>query len=667
MKKTLRITLILLLVVLTGSATAHVRMLIRNTNWYYSRHHCFIGIPWREAAGETGMGRGATELRVGGGDVTFVHEDIHGIWPPIAYQCPKRLPGGPEVALDLTFKWIYVADGLCWSHGCKTYAQTFIAEGMELVSVRCFVASPPRPINVTLHQGGPDGPQIGSTKQFDAGTAAWGLVFWQAGEAPTIPGKQYTIVLESADGSLWNPYFHSKGNCYDDGIAYFEGIPQPDTDMCLLISNPGDGYIRHITTPNDPRDTNQWSGVPNGQRFIARARNLIFASAEMLCGGPDDKKETCYLVIRKDEPVGEQIGHRMRLAHMPGNERSIKHRGIPYGPRSIDLEIGKTYYAVVEYKDGSQPNNWKVRARFYGEQAPGSHPTIASVWTKRIFPRKPGGKVLGTVEEMNEEGGAAIGGLDPDTVYQFRIIAESPQAYNYYSPWYLVRTRAENGTLDKVEPMQHFGVFDPYFLPVADAPLGVAPGRPARAKGKEVKIENPGFENGVKGWKIAENLKPNTTRTVQDIKAYQGSNMFGWLRELKGEPDHELYKKDWITQKVKVIPDKWYQLSVMYITAEPDWTARKYVDETWGFPFFQNRCRDRIALAVDASGGEYFESANVTQWYSSEGKWMLITKDFQAKSDEITIGAAFYQRGEREWDAAYIDDFKMVELDKAPY
>ena len=142
--------------------------------------------------------------------------------------------------------------------------------------------------------------------------------------------------------------------------------------------------------------------------------------------------------------------------------------------------------------------------------------------------------------------------------------------------------------------------------------------------------------------------------------------MFGWLHVLEGRPDHERYKKDIISQKVPVTPGKWYQLSVWAVTAEPDWTKKQYLQETWSFPFFQNRCRDRIALAVNPEGGDEFEGANVTQWYSTEGAWMLLTKCFQAKSNTVAIGAAFYQRGQRKWDAAFLDDFQLVELNKAP-
>lgn len=667
---------------LTAAAQAHVRLLIRNTNWYYTRHHCYIGIPGTQISGGTGMGRGATELRVGGGDVTFAHQDIMGIWPPIAYHCPARLPGGPEVALDLTFGWVYVADGLCWTSGCVTYAQTFVAEGPEMVSVRSYVASPPKPIAVSLHEGGPEGPQVGGTKRFEAGTANWGLVFWQPGEAPTVAGKRYTIVLRSEDGSAWNPFVHSKGNCYDAGHAWFDGLPQPDTDLCLLISNPNDGYIRHLPVPNDPRDADQWSDLQNGQGFIARGRNLIFASVEADCGAPDEKQGGVHLVIRRGGPKGEQVGHRMSLAHMPGKNRSVRERGVPFGPDSIRLQIGQTYYAMLEYGEGDMPYVWRVRMRLYGEEAPGAHPTIASVWTGRVFQKsievtwrkgnrskarieygKPGGPVLGTVEEMNEEGLAVMVGLEPDTLYQFRIIATSPHGYQYYSPWYLVRTRAEDGTLNTVEPMQRFGVFNPYFLPVADAPLSALPKRPVRATGRPVVLKNPGFESGPDGWTLTGNLQTRTFGTSKDIQPHEGTQMFGWLRVLPGRPDPDFYSEDRIVQKVRVAPGKWYQLSAWAVTAEPEWTGKQYVEETWGFPFFGSRCRDRVALIVDPKGAEDFTGVNSTQWYSTEGTWMLLTKCFQAHSETVTIGAAFCQRGQRAWDAAFVDDFGLTELE----
>jgi hypothetical protein len=684
MKHAARSAAVLVLVGLAHAAHAHVRLLVRNTNWYYTRHHCYIGVPSEGISGETGMGRGATELRVGGGDVTFAHEDVHGIWPPIAYHCPARLPGGPEVALDLTFSWLYVADGLCWTPGCRSFAQSFTAEGPELVSVRCFVASPPKPITVTLHEGGPAGTQIGSPKVFTEGTARWGLVFWEAGEAATTPGRTYTLVLRSADGTPWNPCVHSQGNCYDRGIAYFDGVPQPNTELCLLISNPSDGYLRHVPIPNDPRSEQEWSAIPNGQRFVARGRNLIFASIQAVCGG-EQNASGVYLVVRGDGPEGNQVGQKMRLPHMPGKPNAVVRRGVPFGPHSVPLEPGKTYVAALEFGDGARPTTWKTRMRLYGEEAAGAHPTIASVWTGRVFSDslevtwrkgnrstarieygRPGGRVEGVAREMGEEGWAAIGGLEPDTVYQFRLIATSPQGYHYHSPWYLARTRARDGTLGPVEPMQHFGIFDPFFLPVADAPLAAPARRASRAKGAAVAIANPGFESGTAGWTLSDNLEPTTFTKAKGVTPREGRRMFGWLRELVGKPDHELYRKDIMTQKVPVTPGTWYQLSVRAITAEPAWTSEQYVAETWGVPFFQNRCRDRVALLVDPEGGDDFEGVNSSQWYATEGSWLLLTTCFRATAESATIGMAFYQRGQRPWDAAFVDDVALIALEGPP-
>jgi hypothetical protein len=678
-------------IMMGAAASAHVRLLVRNTNWYYTRHRCYIGSPSKEGAGGTGMGRGATELRVGEGDITFAHQDINGIWPPIAYHCPTRPPGGPEVALDLTFGWVYTADGLTWTvGGCSTFAQTFIADGPELVSVRCLVASPPKPIDVSLHKGGPDGPQIGGTKQFTAGTAGWGLVYWQPDEAPTIPGETYAIVLRNANGEGWNPYVHSRGNCYDGGHAYFDGVPYPQTDLSILISNPGDGYVRHRPIPNDARDPAEWSDVPSGQRFVARARNLIFASVEVESGPiPEEHQDKgpVYLVVRRGGPDGERVGGRMSLDHMPsGAKRAVKARGIPFGPDSVPLEPSEVYFAALELADGYRPTDWRVRMRLYGEEARGSHPTVASVWTGRIFPNsievtwrkgnpskavieygKPGGSILGTVEEVGDDGIAAIVGLEPDTSYQFRLIATSPQGYKYYSPWYLVRTRAEDGTLNPVDRVQRFGAFDPFFLPVAFSPLRELKLHEA-ADGKVMKLPNPGFESGMKGWTVTDGIDPEVSGGNDELRPHGGKKMAGWLRVHETEKlDMDKYVSDSITQTVSVTPGKWYQLSAWVMTAEPDWTADQWHEDTWNFPNHTIRGRDRARLVVDAKGGDDFEGTNSTQWFFTDGEWLLITKDFKAEEKTITVGAAFSQWGEREWDAAFVDDFRLVELTEAPY
>ena len=412
----------------------------------------------------------------------------------------------------------------------------------------------------------------------------------------------------------------------------------------------------------------------------------MFAMVEVECGSPAGSNSEyipVYLVIRGMDPNGEQIGRKMSIRHLPGKQRSIKQRGIPYGPDWVMLESGKTYFAGLEFADGRIPKNWRTRMRLYGELAAGTHPTISSVWTGRIFPHsievvwrkgnpskavieygRPGGPVLGVVRESGKEGWAVIPNLKADTVYQFRLTATSTQGYKYHSPWYLARTRAEDGTLGIVQPTQSFGIFDPYFLPVADAPLSKPTTPPSRVVGKTVKLTNPGFESGIKAWILSEGLEKSTSHENNILKPYQGENMFGWMRLAKGKKNHELYRKDSVTQKVRVKQGKWYELSVWVITAEPDWPRKRWIAETWTYPFFQSRCRNRISLVVDPKGDEDFSGSNSTQWFSTDGKWMLLKKAFQAKAHTVTIGATFYQRGERDWDAAFVDDFELIEIDK---
>jgi hypothetical protein len=319
--------------------------------------------------------------------------------------------------------------------------------------------------------------------------------------------------------------------------------------------------------------------------------------------------------------------------------------------------------------------------RLYGEESRGTHPTVACVWTGRIFSDsievvwrkgnqsaavveygKPGGPVLGVVKEAGQEGWAAIPNLEADTVYQFRLIAASDQGYRYHSPWYLVRTRAKDGTLGTVDAMQSFGVFDPYFLPVADGPLADPPEPPSRADGKTVNLANAGFESGISGWMLGEDSDCRASRGNEKLKPFRGEHMLGWIRAAKGKHNHDLHRKDHAAQNVSVKRGASYELSAWALTAEPDWPRERWIQETWSFPFFGSRCRNQICLVADAKGGEDFSGANCTQWFSTDGRWMLLKKTFRAETDTVTVGAAFYQRGQRDWDAAFVDDFQLVEL-----
>ena len=129
----------------------------------------------------------------------------------------------------------------------------------------------------------------------------------------------------------------------------------------------------------------------------------------------------------------------------------------------------------------------------------------------------------------------------------------------------------------------------------------------------------------------------------------------------------DFYQIDRVTQEIRVNPGTWYELSAWALTDEPDWTAEQWHQHTWSFPPHEPRGRNRIRLFTDPKGGDSFEGANSTQWFSTAGRWRLLKKTFRAEADAIRIGAEFFHWGERDWDAAFIDDVRVVELEAAPF
>jgi len=668
-------TTILQAVVLAAApAGAHMRILDQRTNHAHLQVHT-MSAPAddteKKGVAHTGMARdGYTELSPGAGRYAMSIEDRGDIRPPIMYDIMglrDRI-----VPIDLTMRWVYSPDDVMWTRAAREWAQSFVAPGAAVTRISVRVASEPEQFVITIHEGAPDGPQIGRPRRFEAGSATWGYVDWVPGEVPTVAGVTYFVRIVAADGGEWVPFVHTTGDCYPEGSAYADRRCEPGTDLTMFIACEDDGYVQH--RPGPGIDRTGWAMGSNRFPFVARGRNVIYARAEVRFDWPVDGPFTLNFLVRVVDGAGNPLGptHRYWSSHHPPTPGAVKNHysvGALWHPAQVPLKPGKMYWlecAVQEDlgEDGPPPRI-DLQARLYGETVPGSHPSIFSqglgaigrnsivVWWQKgnassaiiEYGRQSGGVIESAAQESRAGGRATLRGLRADTTYAFRIVAESPAGFRYYSPWYLARTQAAYGSWGDV-PRGH--AYHPAFLPLADRPLEYP--QPDRSPKVicPVPLVNGGFEQQMAHWTTLNGRVKASGRT-DDIAPHAGDGMAGWTTLGEG---NDLV--DVMYQEVAVEPGHWYQLSAWVFT-----------QSVYHGPegLFHPRAQIRARLVFDPEAGDDFGHANSSQWYSTDGKWMRFGKVWRATGHRATVGIGFYQWHPFDRGIVYCDEVTLHEVE----
>jgi len=118
------------------------------------------------------------------------------------------------------------------------WGQTFVATGTSLAAVDLFAASGDSNFDLTwkILEGGPDGTQIGPTKEisgawFAPGTCLLG-VSYNPNDVTLVPGQTYYI--EATDTMNFTPYIQEPWNSYPDGAAFRNGVATSH-DLAMTI------------------------------------------------------------------------------------------------------------------------------------------------------------------------------------------------------------------------------------------------------------------------------------------------------------------------------------------------------------------------------------------------------------------------------------------------
>ncbi|HUV04974.1 MAG TPA: carboxypeptidase regulatory-like domain-containing protein [Armatimonadota bacterium] len=235
-------------------------------------------------------------------------------------------------------------EGDSWLQERPVFYQSFTASGLGVTSLKLKAFGPWRTVKAQMLDGDgisgtPIGPSRTTVRFGDEREAA---VFWSGGELPTVPGKAYTFKMSAERGEPWIPGVAGRGDVYPLGKAYFGSEPRPLSDLGFTICEEKDNLgTSYAVSPG--RRARLVRAV--GQTFVARGKNILFASAFVSRATP----YAAYVrfSIHENGPGGRQIG--------PSKGTSIgADTAVAWLPEEVNVTPGKTYYLHIESYEGGR-------------------------------------------------------------------------------------------------------------------------------------------------------------------------------------------------------------------------------------------------------------------------------------------------------------------------
>jgi len=623
----------------------------------------------------TGMAdSGFTEYPFCSGRWSFSFREFRGLFPRIASHVPID-PSG-ENTCDILVDWVYEPDGCVWGPSCREFGQTFTARGRELVAVTLLVPSPEGDFVVSLHRDGPGGPETAPRKNFVSGNSLkWGTARWGADEAPLAPGRTYYLRIRRRDGAPWTPYFHAAGNVYEGGIAYFGGIPRPESDLALWIMEEPPEVSRAVilNTDSEGRVKNT-----TGVYFSPRTPNVRLITVEVT--PVEDFCVNLVAFVREGGSEGRPVcGPKYNLAcARPG---TFYQGNFLFGPKELDVKPGGVYFVEVFYvpfKEGCAPeipdNRSKlplrdVKAYVYGETCSEPLPVIFNVKTRfrdeetlvvswRLS--KPAGVAFDLVGTDGIERAtyavppgkteAVIEGLRPGEDCDFRLRAFASSLRSDMPPLSVWRTPIYRIRMPGGDPAPVLWPETPKsFVPLAPRPV---PGNSKKERPfcRRADLRDGDFENGLGAWKETKGGIGCVSGKEAGIAPVSGERMYGWTHRAKGER-RDVLLENGIFQTIDTEPGRWYEVRFYAIT------------DVGSGP----RGDTRVRVAVDVKGGRRPKPADTSQWYWTDGRWLLITHLFKAEAERATVEIDFFRWRDLERSSAYVDSVEVVEVGGDPF
>lgn len=581
-----------------------------------------------------------------------------------------------------------------WGPARVRFAQSFVATGTAVTGFSLWRASGSDKLVVSLYEVSPSGKRVAGPFETEKD------MVWICGSGlpseqfKTVPGKLYALEIASATNAPWNHSMPRRPDVYPEGIAYYDGVAHPESDLGIEINQSQPGLTTIAAAREDLHFIAEGPGSGScrvaGQTFIANASNVIMAYAN--CGGWGGGIADFVFSIHEEGPGGRQIGPvcNVKMVCDWGSD-------VVWFPDAVRLERGEKYYLQYRraddepffsylsadkytngraYRDGRQLDE-RFDQLFYviGEEEPDSvtypynvrivnvtESSVTVTWdtgttadclvhfgTDRYLRQQ-----AGSTDQRKREHRIELKNLESGAVYLYRVSSDTGRksSRRIYSRTYSFMT-------------QPSGQDTPRF----DTPENR---RNVTSDEDSVEITNGSFEDGIEGWKRKSRKgrakEPETyvpdappfggaCAGMDGYGPHSGSNLYGWSYFGSEDPIWTEPREDWkrevIYQRVRVERGGKYELTAWILTGD--------LGSGWG--------RDcRIRLIVDESGGaaledfETVEQANVTQWFATQHHWLPITLQFEAKNDQVTIGAEFLQWWALQASHLYVDDFSIRPL-----
>ncbi|MGB9586593.1 MAG: fibronectin type III domain-containing protein [Armatimonadota bacterium] len=576
-----------------------------------------------------------------------------------------------------------------WGPACFSYGQTYTATGTELQSVAFRMFGGSTRLKLTVREGGPEGRLMGEITLPDR---RQGDTVFNAspGQFPTAVGKSYYVEIASTEGIAWNISMPRSPDPYPGGMAYYDGVCHPESDLGISIVERKPGLVKFASAEVDQHFIEKGPGSGfcrvAGQTFVpGECKNIVSVYANV---GFDGLMQDFVYTIYEGGPNGKPLISRQvrvrtdwgatayfqpdEVALKPGMEYYLEYKrvdgGLFYSYLSADV-----YPQGKAYRDGKEVEGFDQFFRIEGEVEPGgaTYPFNIKISgltsTEAVISWQTGTSADGLIHfgedsqtkqtlaansEPSNTHRATLTGLKPSTVYYYRVSSCTNKQW-------AGRTYGRLSTFMTLPEGEDKPKFD---HPEQSLPVSIV----SKAN---VQVANGSFEEGLTGWRVCWSSNPRepgdyrmppgpygrVTANDDGYKPHSGMGMYGW-RHLKVEDPKspiEVWKQDLIHQRVRVIPGHKYILKAWVITADRE--------SSWGAD-----CR--IRLLVDTKNAGFLNQidtsgqALATQWFATQGEWKQVFLNFTAEDDMVDIGVQFLEWFVHEACYLYVDDVNVEEI-----
>jgi len=375
----------------------------------------------------------------------------------------------------------------------------------------------------------------------------------------------------------------------------------------------------------------------DGRRVLARKRCLAH--------GPKGGAQTAHFLFAADElPVEPCRPLRLDAYLVPHRQESLP----------------KDEESLIVPRD--------MRARIYGEPAPGKLPAIYNLsvayasnsgfqsdarvtlrWSEpfpcpTVIETWGAGVNDGKVHEV-EPGRteAEILKFWPGHKYRFRLTSTGPTGLTWKTPLYEIRIPrlSEIGPIRQEEYPEQF--------------VTLAPRRAASVRHglirylRQLEVANGDFEQGLAGWNVAGGEAIEVCQSQPDLGVKWGRNMAGWIHDA-GTRRKQALAKGTLSQSIATVPGHTYLLSA--------WVRTRAAEGSPG--------NTRARLLADPEGGDELDGQDSSQWYWTAGRWMRFEHRFTARAKRATIGLGLFRWWDVDLSAVHVDHVSVFDLGPAP-